>query len=109
MISTVSYGFANTPYEYSQCLAVAIYGKTASLRLVSSADTLYQTWIFLILRAAILLNTTMCVHTSYAPLSASVPANAHAPQLVSQLSALAPYASYCTSLFLLDPSSLSYL
>ena len=35
----------------------------------------------------------MYVYTSHAPLSAGVPASAHAPQLLSQLSALAPSAS----------------
>ena len=72
---------------------MASYSNTASLCLVSYADALYQIWISLILCAAMLLNTAMCVYISRAPLSAGEPANAHAPQLASQLSVLETLAS----------------
>ena len=81
------------PYTYSQYPAVAFYGSAASLCIFSPADILQHIWISLILCLAMFLNMAMCVHTPRAPLSAGIPANAHTPQLVSQLSALEPSAS----------------
>ena len=64
------------PYAYSHCPAVAFYSNVASLCLISPTDTLYQIWIYPILRATMLLNTTMCVHTSHAPLLSWYPSSA---------------------------------